>query len=148
MFNKKLSIKDCEIYSSKDKDYILIANFLAITTEDSLWQKEFTTGVINHTCFLKDTQNKWTNEYSSDYFDIIIKSFTKKQVLIYCPRSGIQSGYKLFSKKEHDIYLIDRQNGDVIKCIEVKKGLVNGVIYKKAIFLKFIDPEEIRRCEF
>jgi hypothetical protein len=103
--------------------------------------------VLNNTFVFSDIKNNWSKEFSSDYFNIIIKAFNDDYVLIYCPRSGIIAGYKLLPKRGHDIYLLNRKNGKIILQIKCDRGLANGLIYNNKVFLKFIDPEEIRVCE-
>jgi hypothetical protein len=54
-----------------------------------------------------------------------------------------------FLKKHHDVFVLDRFNkGKIKKKIKIDKGLSNGAIDEKSVYLRFIDPSEIHKCDF
>ena len=146
--NSKTKVSNCPIYVPDKKKYPNMEDQLVTDLEDSIINREFETSVRDHHYHIKDRLNNWENKYSPDYSNLVVKAFNNDYVLIYCPRSGIIEGYKLFPDRTHDLYLIQRTDGKNVKSMAIDRGLVGAMILDKSVFLKFFDPDEIRKCDF
>ncbi len=142
----KVDISDCKIITNVDSSFNIVLPYLTEIVEDSIWEKDFFIEVVNHSYNIKDKKNKWTREFESHYAGIKIMSYTEKNLVLYAYHSGILNGYTLFPKWWHDVYVLDRQNGNTIKLIEIKRGLTSATIYDHSLYMRFYDPDEIRVC--
>jgi hypothetical protein len=145
--NVGIDVKNCPLLSLSDTSFKTIFKKLENPINDSLIKGEFKITIREHIKYIKDEKNNWENGYSKDYFQIAVLSFNKEQVLIFCAYSGIVEGYKLFPHKSHDIYLLNRKNGSVIKHMTLQGGLGNALIDKEAIYIQ-LDSLEIHKYVF
>ncbi|MBK9250073.1 MAG: hypothetical protein IPM69_18690 [Ignavibacteria bacterium] len=142
----KVYIEDCRVITKADPEYQFVIPSLDRNVDDSVWQIDFNSEYLNHSVTIIDKKYKWNRTFASHYFDVIISSFTNKYVVLYAGHSGILNGYTLFPKWWHDIYVLDRKDGHVVKLIEIKEGLWSSVIYGNAVVMRFDDINALPIC--
>lgn len=136
----------CSILQTNHHDFSFINSKITEELPDTVLTGNFKTFVRDGNYFIKDLKNGWQHRYSSSYSNLIVKAFTNKYVLLYCPRSGIIEGFKLFGHWEHDIYLVRRKDSHIVRKIVIEKGLADALILGDKFFLRFLDPEVIYVC--
>jgi hypothetical protein len=145
--NDRDNVNNYPLVLLNDPGFNAIRTKLESPNDDSATNHEFIVSYRKNRWCIKDTKHRWENQYSEGYEGIVVKSYTKDNVLIFCPYSGIVEGYKIFPHKFHDMYLLDRKNGATKKHIIFQGGLGNALIYKGAVYIQF-DSLEIHKCVY
>ncbi len=144
---QKTDIATCKIITSKDSIYQAVFPLLLDhLPEDSIWQEDFLIKIVNDSRMLYDKKHEWSREFASHYDYLDLMSFSNKYVVLYAAHSGILNGYRLFRKWWHDIYILDRKDGHIVKLIEISEGLGSAAIYGNAVVMRFGDPDSLRIC--
>jgi hypothetical protein len=142
--NGKIDIEHCSKLDNKSTED-MAKKMLVV---DTSWKSDFAIDYAKKGFSLTDKKNNWTRSFSDEYFDIIIMYANNNYIVLYCPRSGIERGYKLMGKKYHDIYLFDRVSGKPSKIFKSERGLANATIGRDTIYFALKDPDEIRFSPF
>ncbi len=145
--NAKDNVDNCPLLLLNDTGFKTIRAKLQRHISDSVTNDEFIINYRKGKWCIRDAKHPWEKKYSEDYEGIVVESYTKDFVLIFCPYSGIVESYKLFPHRYHDMYLLDRWDGATIKHIAFQGGLGNAAIYKSAIYIQF-DSLEIHKCAY
>lgn len=139
----QINIKQCKVLDDTSLIKSIKERFIN-ANDDTLWRLSFAIDYKGNGYRLIDKENKWNNKFSEDYFDIIIKYVDENYLVLYCPRSGIASVYKLFGTKSHDIYLINRKDGVIKMSFKAEEGVVNSIVRNNTIYFEFYEPYQIK----